>query len=131
MPGRGRRMGSDATTLREDPPQNISSDATVSPPTESEIAAIAYRLWVHNGCPDGSDQEDWFRAEAMLCNALVAKCEELSKETRNESEILVEFRWEGHWEAWEREWGGAHWVWDLGRSAFEVSNRAGWTDPAR
>ena len=52
----------------------MKTAATVSP-TESEIAAVAYQLWVNNGCPVGSDQEDWFRAEAMLKNALVAKCE--------------------------------------------------------
>ncbi|MGB7758806.1 MAG: hypothetical protein WBL61_03200, partial [Bryobacteraceae bacterium] len=45
------------------------------------------------------DQEDWFRAEAMLNNALVAKCEDPSKRpsiarggTRTESEMVVEFR---------------------------------------
>ena len=25
---------------------------------------------------------------------------------------MSEFRWEGHWEVWEREWGGARWIWD-------------------
>ena len=44
-----------------------------SSPTESEIATLAYRLWQDNGCPARSDKEDWFRAEAMLKNALVAK----------------------------------------------------------
>src|ERR1035438_5130748 len=33
--------------------------------TEGEIATVAYQLWLDNGCPVGSDQEDWFRAEAM------------------------------------------------------------------
>jgi len=140
MPRQGRRMGSDATALREEAPETISSDgatmmperstvtecvktaATVSPPTESEIATLAHQLWLDNGCRVGSDQEDWFRAETMLNNALVAKCEEMSRpptisycETGTESEMLVEFRWEGHWEVWEREWG-ARWVWDLGHS---------------
>src|ERR1017187_10222597 len=53
----------------------------------------------------------------MLKNALVAQCEDLSRgpsiprfDTRADSEILVEFRWEGHWEVWEREWGGARWI---------------------
>src|ERR1022692_3173066 len=91
---RGRRMGSDATALQK-PPETMSSDAakmmperstesesvktaaTVSP-TESEIATVAYQLWLDNGCPVGSDQEDWLRAETMLKNALVAQCEDLS-----------------------------------------------------
>ena len=82
--------------------------ATVSPPRKAKSPTIAYQLWLNNGCPVGSDQEDWFRAEAMLKNAIVAKCKDLSRrpsiprcETRTESEMVVEFRWEGHWEAWE------------------------------
>jgi Protein of unknown function (DUF2934) len=108
------RMVPERTTVSE----LVKTAATVRP-TESEIAAVAYRLWLNNGCPAGSDQEDWFRAEAMLKNALLAKCEDPSElpsvprcETRTESEIVVEFRWEGHWEVWESEWGGARWTWD-------------------
>ena len=104
--------------------------ATVSP-TESEIATVAYQLWLANGCPVGSHEEDWFRAEAMLKNALIAKCEDLSKlppiphcDTRAEFvEMLFEFYVEGHWEVWESEWGGARWVW--GTPSVGVSNRAG------
>jgi|SRR5271157_197081 len=135
MPRRGSRRGSGATALQE-PPETMSSDAaktmpetsavsvsvktaaTLSP-TESEISTVAYQLWLDNGCPAGSDQEDWLRAEAMLQNALMAKREALSRpssiprsDTRTNSEVLVEFRWEGHWEIWEREWDGARWIWD-------------------
>ena len=115
-------MGPDATALQKSP-GTISSDAakktaaTVSP-TESEIATVAYQLWLDNGCPVGSDQEDWLRAEATLKNALVAKWEDLSRrpsiprrDTRTESEMPAEFRWEGHCEIWESEWGGARWIW--------------------
>ena len=58
--------------------ESVKTAATASP-TESEIAALAYQLWLDNGCPVGSDQEYWFRAEAMLKNknALVAKREDL------------------------------------------------------
>ena len=128
-------MGSDATALQESS-ETISSDAatampersTVSEsvktaatvnPTESEIVTLAYQLWLDNGCPVGSDQEHWLRAEAMLKNAVVAKCEDLARrpsiprsDTRAESEMLPEFRWDGHWEVWEMEWGGARWIWD-------------------
>lgn len=86
-------------------------------PTESEIATLAYQLWQDNGCPVGSDKKDWFRAEAMLKNALVAKRQDLSGrpsaargETRTEFELPAEFRWEGHWVVWESEWGGARWI---------------------
>jgi hypothetical protein len=128
-------MGTDATALQKSskiissgaakimPERSTVSEsaktaATVSP-TESEIAAVAYRLWLDNGCRVGSDQEDWFRAEAMLKNALVAKCEDLSRrpsvprcDTRTESERRAEFRWKGHWEVWEMEWGEPRWIWD-------------------
>lgn len=33
---------------------------------ENEIAARAYELWQERGCPDGSDREDWIRAEQEL-----------------------------------------------------------------
>ena len=126
MPRRGRMTGSDVTALQK----SSETAATVSL-TESEIATVAYQLWLDNGRPVGSNQEDWFRAEAMLKNALVAKCEDLARrpsiprcDARRESEMLAEFLWEGHWEIWESEWGGARWIWDLGRSSVEVSNRA-------
>jgi len=128
-------MGSDATALQESSETmssdaakmmlenstvtvSVITDATVSP-TESEIATVAYQLWLDNGCPVGSDQEYWLRAEAMLRNTLVAKNKDLSRppsiprcDTRSEPEQLIEFRWEGHWEVWESEWGGARWIWD-------------------
>jgi len=110
----------------------LTAEATVSP-TESGIAAVAYQLWVNNGCPAGSDQEDWFRAEAMLKDALVAECEGPSRgasiplDTRTESQVVVAFRWgiRGHWEVWEREWGGVRWIWDEVHPGVGVSNRTG------
>jgi len=99
--------------------ESVKTAATISP-TESEIATVAHQLWLDKGCTIGSDQEDWFRAEAMLKNALVARCEDPSRrpsiprrDPRTEPELLAEFSWEGHWEVWESEWGAARWVWDL------------------
>lgn len=43
--------------------------ATVSSetqPAHEDIAALAYRLWQENSCPDGTYEEDWFRAEQEL-----------------------------------------------------------------
>ena len=97
-------MSSDAAKMmpeRSDVVESVKTGATISP-TESEIATVAYQLWLNKECPVGSDQEDWFRAEAMLKNALVAKCEDLSRrpiprcDTRTESEMLAEFPWKGH-----------------------------------
>jgi len=31
-----------------------------------QISLRAYQLWQERGCPVGSDQEDWFRAEEEL-----------------------------------------------------------------
>ena len=108
----------------------MKAASTVSP-TENEIAGVAYQLWLDNGCPVGSDREDWFRAEAMLKNSPVAKCEDLSRrpsiprfDIRRNSEILVEFGWEGHWEVWGSEWGGARWVCDWATACVGASNRA-------
>ena len=93
MPRQGRRSASDRTALPK-PTETMSSNAatmmpersttsesvktsTTLSPTESEIATLAYQLWQDNGCPVGSDKEDWFRAEAMLKNRLVAEREDL------------------------------------------------------
>lgn len=43
------------------------SDAVASATPEfSEIAALAYQLWTDRGCPIGSPEEDWVRAEKEL-----------------------------------------------------------------
>lgn len=109
--------------------ESVKTAATVRP-TENEIATMAYQLWLERGSPIGSDQEDWFQAEEMLKNALVVQCEDRFRspsitccDTRNESEMLAEFPWEGHWEVWEREWIGARWVWDMRDSRVGVSSR--------
>src|ERR1017187_7125054 len=134
MPRQGREVGSDATALQESSvtmssdatkmmpemstgSESVKTAATVSP-TESEIATVAYQLWLERGCPIGSDQEDWFRAEAMLKNALVVKCKDLFRRpsirccyTRTESAMLAQVPWEVRRGLWEREWAGARWGW--------------------
>jgi len=37
--------------------------------TTSDIAALAYRLWQERGCPTGSPEEDWYKAEELLVAA--------------------------------------------------------------
>jgi hypothetical protein len=77
--------------------ESVKTAATVSP-TESEIATLAHQLWQDNGCPVGSDKQDWFRAEATLKNALVVKGQDLSgglsaprDDNCTEFEMLAEF----------------------------------------
>jgi hypothetical protein len=57
---------------------------TTNPDTESRqaddldqatVAAAAYECWQKRGCPIGSDQDDWFQAEAELRAARSAKSE--------------------------------------------------------
>jgi len=44
------------------------SEVTMAPAAE-DIAKLAYALWEARGCPAGSPEEDWFRAEAELTAA--------------------------------------------------------------
>jgi hypothetical protein len=37
-----------------------------SPPTHEEIATLAYKLWVDEGCQPGTDELNWQRAEQQL-----------------------------------------------------------------
>ena len=84
MPSTAARMMRERSTVSEP----VKTAATFGP-TESEIAALAYQLWQDNGCPVGSDKEDWFRAEAMLKNALVAKRQDLPGAPRYTVTILA------------------------------------------
>jgi hypothetical protein len=42
------------------------TDVSVSAPSHEHIARVAFSCWQARGCPDGSPEEDWFRAEAEL-----------------------------------------------------------------
>ena len=46
--------------------KGVSTETTAAVPDHSNIATLAYELWVQRGCPIGTDQEDWFRAEEEL-----------------------------------------------------------------
>jgi DUF2934 family protein len=43
-----------------------SASSTATDISEQDIAALAYKYWQARGCPDGSAEEDWFRAEREL-----------------------------------------------------------------
>ncbi len=36
------------------------------PSTIEKIAALAYQFWQERGCPEGTSEEDWFRAEREI-----------------------------------------------------------------
>jgi hypothetical protein len=48
-------------------PAREDSAPTVEPrATHEDIAALAYALWQERGCPEGSPEEDWLKAEQEL-----------------------------------------------------------------
>ena len=60
--------------LKIEPEKNKEKDVFIESPStktvveenEQGVAALAYLFWQERGCPIGSDQEDWFRAEETL-----------------------------------------------------------------
>jgi hypothetical protein len=66
---RDRREGIELGTA-EEPSSVTQSDLTsLSATLEHEkIAVLANRYWHERGCPEGSAEEDWFRAEQKIRN---------------------------------------------------------------
>jgi hypothetical protein len=42
------------------------TESTVTAPKHEQIARLAYFSWQGRGCPEGSPEEDWLRAETEL-----------------------------------------------------------------
>jgi hypothetical protein len=42
-----------------------------------EVEKLAYRLWQERGCPSGSPEEDWFKAESEFYQGLTGPPERL------------------------------------------------------
>jgi hypothetical protein len=61
-----------------------SAEASHSVTGDEEIARLAYSYWVERGCPEGSPDEDWFRAEATL-REQVRNTTELPRRGRGEA----------------------------------------------
>ena len=78
--------------LKIDPEQNVTSEALIEPglpalsnkANEKEIALLAYQFWQERGCPVGSDQEDWFRAERELAGSKITDDDEVESESSDE-----------------------------------------------
>jgi hypothetical protein len=51
-------------------------------PLSEQIAALAYSLWQERGCPEGTAQEDWFRAEQEVQAKQESQSEIVSTLTR-------------------------------------------------
>ena len=56
--------GGVGTTPLSTSASNLRSESSAV--SHDEIAARAYRCWHERGCPDGSPEEDWHRAEREL-----------------------------------------------------------------
>lgn len=102
-------------TLRE-LQEPVGTTGTLTP-SESDIAVVAFQLWLDNGCRLGSDQEDWFRAEAMLKHAFAAAWKAAPRPLAlpdpvvpTQPQTRAALCWEGHWEVWAMEWGEARWI---------------------
>ena len=56
--------------VHEEPLSVVPAHAPVEPrpngPLQDEIAVLAYSLWQARGCPEGTPDEDWFKAEEAL-----------------------------------------------------------------
>ncbi|MFZ3340927.1 MAG: DUF2934 domain-containing protein [Terriglobales bacterium] len=46
-------------------PETSAAD-TNNKPLSEQIAALAHALWCERGCPQGSPEEDWYRAEQEI-----------------------------------------------------------------
>lgn len=53
-----------ATAVKDATEPSMAVDALMA--FHEEVARLAYSYWQARGCPDGSPEEDWFRAEAEL-----------------------------------------------------------------
>jgi hypothetical protein len=45
--------------------ENTAAD-TGNRPLSEQIAALAHALWRERGCPEGSPEEDWLKAEQQI-----------------------------------------------------------------
>ena len=47
-------------------PQDAAQNVIPESVNQPEISALAYELWIDRGCPLGSPEVDWLRAEEEL-----------------------------------------------------------------
>ena len=65
----GAWVGLAATS--NEPSQPAAEFVALDPANHDDLALLAYMLWQERGCPFGSDQADWFRAENQLKKGVV------------------------------------------------------------
>lgn len=63
-----------ATALLNKPVQESKSkNSATAAPEPDRVAKLAYSLWESRGCPIGSPEEDWLKAEQELVSTGSAK----------------------------------------------------------
>jgi len=69
------KLVEESAAIAENPTESVASAGQTAgfetDCTQDGVAALAYQMWQERGCPIGSDQEDWFRAENELKNRKV------------------------------------------------------------
>lgn len=66
-----KAKGSTVSKTRTESPQTSARMDASKPDHEQARAILAYYFWQERGCPIGSPEEDWFRAEQALKSAAV------------------------------------------------------------
>jgi Protein of unknown function (DUF2934) len=57
------------TTASKNGANGASANLTEMPTVSyDQVAMLAHQLWIERGNAHGSDADDWFRAEQMLCS---------------------------------------------------------------
>ena len=56
------------TTEKQDGITTTTVEPILQPENQQEIISLAYEFWQARGCPDGTPEDDWFRAEEELKN---------------------------------------------------------------
>ena len=59
-------MSSTSRKTTKSPYGTMARELGTTPPEHKRIAHLAYLYWEARGRPDGSSEEDWFRAEEEL-----------------------------------------------------------------
>lgn len=57
---------SQARSVDSEEQEMRANNSPVDAPGYHEISALARQLWIDRGCPEGSPEEDWYRAEEQL-----------------------------------------------------------------
>ena len=61
-------MGTATALLNKPASESKRKVSATAAPEPDQVAELAYTLWESRGCPIGSPEEDWFKAEQELAS---------------------------------------------------------------